>query len=354
MLRLAARAASALALAGALVLNAGTPALADPPVPAATDIVGAGSPVTQSLYNQFSADYNASLAAAGNTTSPRLYSWDGTGNAYITPKTGAESIVRPPHTLWGLFQLAATTSRTLDFARTNRGPQTGDREDALFVALAKDAVTWAAPAGGHAPANLSAWMLKQIYTCAYTNWQQIDPALPNATIHPVLPSARGDLADTALAFFRGLSYTLGSYTSFGDCVTVTGAENQGTSAVLQDPDAIVPYSVGRYVGQVYGGHTTPGDGPGALTLRSLEGIAPLSPQDTGATISRSLALTEFGYVLTTAVRRGDWDAGDAHATALRSIFGIRGWTCSPTGLAVVRSHGFLVLPMGACGVTLHI
>lgn len=40
--------------------------------------------------------------------------------------------------------------------------------------------------------------------------------------------------------------------------------NQGTDAVLHDPNAIVPYSVGHYVGQAFGGHTRPGDEPGVL------------------------------------------------------------------------------------------
>ncbi|MED7948910.1 hypothetical protein PUR56_08885, partial [Streptomyces sp. BE303] len=73
MHRLTARVAPALALAAALALASAAPALADPPQPipvpppAATDIVGVGAQVTESLFNQLSTDYNASLTAAGNT-----------------------------------------------------------------------------------------------------------------------------------------------------------------------------------------------------------------------------------------------------------------------------------------------
>ncbi|MFB7672602.1 substrate-binding domain-containing protein [Kitasatospora purpeofusca] len=251
------------------------------------------------------------------------------------------------------MSLVSNTSRTLDFVRANRSVLSTDLPSTLYVAFAKDAVAWAAPAGGHAPANLTAWQLRNIYACNYTNWQQIDSALPNATIHPVVPGSRWSPSDTGLAFFRALSSLSPGYPwSFGDCVTGTATENDGTAAELQDPDALVPYSAGHYVGQVYGGHTGPGDQPGSLTLRSVDGQATVD--QVGQAIAAPFAASRFGYLISTAVRAADWNASDAHTAALRSIFGVTGWICSSIeGRAIIRSYGFRLLPAAACGSTAH-
>ncbi|WP_327683445.1 substrate-binding domain-containing protein [Kitasatospora sp. NBC_00458] len=367
MLRLAARAASALALATAVALTTAAPALADPPAPIpvpppkAADIVGVGSSVTQSLFNQFSGDYNASLTAAGDSTSPRLYSWDSTGSNTITPKTGADTIVRPFESSAGITALSATTSRTLDFSRDTRTPQFGDPVTTLFVAMAKDAVSWAAPTGGNAPANLTTAQLGAIYSCQITNWRQISSALPDATIRPVVAGhmavdrngAYGLATDTTTYFLAKINYhgiLLNDNATDHSCVSVVERGNQGTDPVLHDPNAVVPYSVGRYLGQAYGGHTGPGDEPGALVPRALNGIQPIST----TSISATFAASPYGYVLYNTVRAAEWNGSDAHTQALRRIFSVIGWICrDPAALAGIRSHGFLVIPPGACGSITH-
>ncbi|MFD5916477.1 hypothetical protein ACFVYP_05415 [Kitasatospora sp. NPDC058201] len=369
MHRLTARVAPALALAAALALASAAPALADPPQPipvpppAATDIVGVGAQVTESLFNQFSTDYNASLTAAGNTTSPRLYSWDSTGTTLITPKSGSSSLVRPDRSNAGIIALASTTSGTLDFARSTRGPKVDDSVNTLFVAMAKDAVSWAAPAGGHAPANLTTAQLRAIYTCTLTNWRQIDPALPDATIRPMLAGhllvtrsgVDGASMDSSGFFLQALDYysaIVGDPWTDHSCVGVVERENQGTDAVLHDPDVIVPYSVGRYVGQVYGGYSTPTDNPGVLVPRSVNNVQPVNP--TTHTISAPYSASAYGRVLYNTVRQSEWNALDAHGVALRAIFGPSGWICrSGTGAADIRLHGFLPLPGPACGSHTH-
>ncbi len=56
------------------------------------------------------------------------------------------------------------------------------------------------------------------------------------------------------------------------------------------------------------------------------------------------------------VRGADWNAGDAHATALKAIFGVGGYICTNggAGSTIVKNYGFLALPNGACGSTTHI
>ncbi|MFE6868197.1 hypothetical protein ACFVFS_16730 [Kitasatospora sp. NPDC057692] len=362
MLRFAARAASALALTTALALTATTPAGADPAVlPAATDIVGVGAGVTETLFTQFSTDYNAFLTASGDTTSPRLHSWDSTGTTAITPKAGATTIARPDRTDPGLTALNATTRSSIDFVRTTRVPNANDLPGNLFVAMAWDAVSWAAPAGGNAPQNLTTHDLSDIYNCRVTKWNQINPALPDATIVPVLAGhlsvdrsgVTGAPMESSDFFLKAIKYPPAGTDGPSDrsCVRTVERGDQGWDALLHDPNAIVPYSVGRFVGQVYGGHTRPGDDPVILTVRGIDGIAPVDP--TNNRMSSAFSNTSYGRWLFNVVREADWN-GTATAAGLHKVFGVTGWICkNAVAAAAIKSYGFRVLPVGACGSTRH-
>ncbi|MET8699190.1 substrate-binding domain-containing protein [Kitasatospora sp. NPDC004723] len=333
------------ALAASLVgLTAGV-ALADPPVvPNPGDIVGVGSQTTAPLFNQYSTDYNAALTAAGDTTSPRLYSFDAVGPSPIVLKAGTGSVARPAGSTSGLAYLHAVPS-SVDFVRMDRGRLTTDPLSDTFVAFAKDAVSWAAQSGGHAPANLSTAQLKNIYTCVSTSWAQIDPTLPNATIKPFLPQPGSGLRDFFLKALGG-----GTPITPGACVTSGVEDNQGTDPVLNDADALVPYSVGHYIGQAFFGRSTGSDAPGTLTVRSINGIAAVNTAT--QTINAPFAATVYGRVLFNVVRGADWTATDAHGAALRNIFGPSGFICrSATAIADLKSHGFLTLPSAVCGTS---
>ncbi|MFF2351455.1 substrate-binding domain-containing protein [Kitasatospora sp. NPDC058115] len=362
LIRLTARAVPALAAACALALTATATAGADPvTLPAATDVVGVGAGVTETLFTQFSTDYNAALAAAGDTTSPRLHSWDTGGTAQITPKAGASPIARPDRTGAALAALNTTTSGTVDFVRTSRVPNTTDLPGNLFVAMAWDAVSWAAPAGGNAPQNLTTSDLSNIYNCRVTKWKQINPALPDATIVPVLAGhlsvdrsgVTGTPMESSDFFLKAIKYPPAGTDGPSDrsCVRVVARGDQGWDPILHDPNAIVPYSVGRFVGQVYGGHSGPGDDPVVLTVRDIDGIAAVDP------VARQMALgfssSSYGRWLFNVVREADWTRLPATNT-LRNVFGTYGWICrSPVAAAAIKSYGFRVLPVGACGSTRH-
>ncbi|MFJ9838911.1 PstS family phosphate ABC transporter substrate-binding protein [Kitasatospora sp. NPDC101155] len=340
MRKTAAKLLTAAALATSLVTIASGSALADPTVtPAAQDIVGVGSDTIQALLNQFSTDYNASLGSG--STAPHLYSWDATGSSPITTKVGATSIARPNGSGAGIKALVANTSATVDFARSSRGPQPTDAHGLDFVTLAKDAVTWSAKSGGDAPAQLTPAQLNAIYSCTTTNWQQIDPSLPNATIKPFLPQADSGTR----AFFL----TAISNPTLGQCVTTGPEENEGTDQALNNPDVVFPYSVAHYIGQTAGGHGTTTDAPGNLTLRNVVvNGATLTPV-TSNQINTDFANSQFGRVVYNVVRDAEWNATDTHGQALQNIFGSNGWICNdPTAAADIASYGFLATP--ACGV----
>ncbi|MEU3574066.1 substrate-binding domain-containing protein [Kitasatospora sp. NPDC036755] len=360
MPRLTARLGAAAALAAALALVTAAPAPADPPTPAGTDLVGMGAPATDALFNALATDYNASLAAAGDTASPRLYSWDARGTGTITPKAGASSVLRPTNTRQALTTLNSNTGATVDFVRLSRGPRVTDPTSVDFVPLVKDAVTWAAPAGGNAPTSLTSFELRSIYACDITNWRQIDSRWPDATIKPVVPGQfysdssqrRSSFTSDEMTALASSAVSNGDPGAFyaGPCVTSGVADDQGEDALLHDPNAIVPYSVGRWVGQVTGGHRKPGDDPGELVLKNLDGIAPTSE----GMISPNFLASPYGRVLYLGVRDGDWTSSDAHGQALRRVFGRQGWFCtSGEAKADIRSHGFLPLPVFVCGSSTH-
>ncbi|MED7950648.1 substrate-binding domain-containing protein [Streptomyces sp. BE303] len=320
-------------------------AAADPPggvVPAPNSIVGVGSQTTAPLLNQLTADYNAYLTSLGNVTAPRAYSFDAVGTPIITLKTGLPAASRPLGLQNGLVALQANPNG-VDFVRSDRGRLPSDPATNSFVALAKDAVSWAATSGGNAPVGLTSTELKGIYECTFTNWQQINPLLPNAVIKPFLPPAD---SGTRLRFLRAV----GGGTSVipGGCVTTTPVENQGLHPLLNDPDAVFPYSVGHYIGQVYFGRSLPGDAPGPLTVRAVNGIPPVDTTTTA--INAPFAGSLYGGLVHDVVRQAAYVANTPQGTALRNFLGTTGWICgNATAVTDIKTHGFLPLPAGLCG-----
>ncbi|WP_328952821.1 substrate-binding domain-containing protein [Kitasatospora purpeofusca] len=201
---------------------------------------------------------------------PRLYSRDVTGLNPITPKAGALSINRPDGSGPGFTALINTTVTTLDFSRSSRGASPGDPKPYTFVPFARDAVSWSAKAGGHAPADLTTAQLGAIYECTATNWLQIDPSLANATVKPYLPPSSSDTRVASLKALGG-----GTAIVPGACVTAGPRNDRGTDPALDDIDVVFPYSVGVYIDQVYQGHGTAVESPGPLTLRSINTVAPV-------------------------------------------------------------------------------
>ncbi|MFE7486602.1 substrate-binding domain-containing protein [Kitasatospora sp. NPDC057541] len=334
--RVATCAVAAVCVAGAVA----PAAVADPPpgvVPAATDLVGVGASFTERFMNQTSVDYNAGAAPE----LPRLYNWDATGSSPIVPKAGAAPIARPAGSGAGIAALASPVSgAALDYARSTRGPLPSDPAGLSFVPFAKDAVTWSAKIGGNAPADLSIDALKRIYECTLTVWY---PGVPNVTIKPVLPSTG---SDTRALFLKAI----GNGTSVvpGSCVTTVPFENRGTDPLLDDPNVVFPYSVGVYLDQVYRGHGTTVEAPGSLTLRGVNGIAPVVFTSVVG-INPAFAATPFGRVVWNVVRTADFNNTGARGTAVRAVFSRDGWICAHG--SAITARGFSPIP--DCGAPVN-
>ncbi|GAA2066384.1 substrate-binding domain-containing protein [Catenulispora yoronensis] len=336
--KLALSSAAAVASLAAVAATVG-PASADPPVgttPAASDIVSVGSDTIQAFDNGLSAAYNA--------TSPtsKYYSWDATPAGNITPKSGASTIARPNGSGAGITALNGNTHSTVDVARSSRGPQTGS--DDWFIAFATDAVGWSAYTGGHAPSNLTSAELKGIYNCTYTTWNSLpsNPTASTATIKVYLPQAS---SGTRSFFLSALGITA---TTEPCWQTATPEENEGTDAAFtSNPDAIFPYSLSHYVGQVYKSKGGGNDLPGSLDAqRSLDGTAQILTASQDWNSSLSLTYSRNVYHV---VRQADWSDA-TEGPRLKALFdrsSANGWLCKSSG-TLITDYGFHSLGAG-CG-----
>ena len=380
-----------LILAGAL-LAAGTvftagAALADPispktkkaVLPKSYDVVGVGSDTDDSLLDQLSFNYDGSHKTH-NKTHPYIYSWDATPpynplitNSVIKPKGGCAKIGRPDGSGAGIaaFENPAKTSGhfCLDFARSASYRPSSDPDPLgknLYVALAEDAESYAVSAGGSAPASLTIAQLKNIYSCAVTNWSAVGGK--NAAISALAP-----LATTGVGKFWLQSLGL---KTFGPCV-VTVQQNQGISkqfgtAAKANPNVIVPYSVGKYIAQRY--HSAkPGKKPGKnqnlfgadehghLVFGKVAGIAATVGTGTATKINKKLEKAG-GVNLTRPLYDVVWYAKgtassdhDGIPTYLEQFFApargvkVKGWFCAnKQAQKDIVNYGFLTTP--ECGL----
>lgn len=323
-----------------------SPALADPPngvTPAKNSIVGVGSDTTEYFLDELALSYDATSAVR------KLYSWDATGSATITPKVGAQTITRPNGSSAGISALATYPASTVDFARSSRAPKVGDPTNLLFIKFAQDAVSWAANATTNAPASLTPTQLAAIYKCQVTTWNQVG-GTSSATIQPFLPQAG---SGTRAFFETAIGIT---DADLGSCVNQTVQENEGTDPQLAgNPDAMVPYSVAKWIAQVY--HSGPGqntfgsDVHGTMKVKNINGLSPTKTnRTTGAvTINAKFVSSFLRYVYN--VVRQDTTQSSGIPKYLDTIFGSTGYLCSK-GSTIIKNYGFL--PIGSlCGTTSH-
>jgi ABC-type phosphate transport system substrate-binding protein len=351
--------------------------------PAENDAVGVGSDTIQNVLDQFAADYNPTVSA----TATHLYSWDATNpltgaiGDSIPEKTDCSSIPRPDGSSAGITQLITFTKSTsgpfcTNYARSSRARASTDPAYApggiAFVDLAGDAVTWSAQATTNAPATLTTAQLAAIYNCTDTNWSQVGGA--NAPIHAFIPQS----GSGTRSFFLS---AIGVATP-GSCVSDDGGllqENEGVNPVLNDPNAIFPYSIGKYIAEKFHSATcnnsactpdsngivcNPAAGKnlfgcnthGTMVLKQINGVAPTTGKGTGTLINSAFPAT-FQRTVYEVVpydpATSDHIPGATSPVGgvnLEPIFGASGFVCTnATAKADLKNYGFLVTPL--CGVT---
>ena len=375
----------AIAVASVTVTGlAAAPALADPPTshgktitPRNYDIVGVGSDTDDFLLDQLAADYDAAHKKVHNKNHPWIYSWDAVPpknptdlTSTIVTKQGCKAIARPDGSGLGLTAFEGNVKtkgyNCIDFAREasyrssdplNKG-QNGD----LYVRLAEDAETYAVNSTTDAPANLTPAQLTAIFSCVDTNWNQVGGA--DAPIDVVLPASTTGVAKFWLKAL-GIS-------SFPTCATVV-QQNEGTASVFTNvttgPEAIVPYSVGKYIAQVdhdakCGKKPTKTqnafgcDEHGHLLLGKLNlGSAGIQAATTG-TGSKTKINTKLGETFLRPLYDVVWYAtkstnGDHIPNRLEPFFAsatskVKGWFCANSeARQAIVDYGFLTTPL--CG-----
>ncbi len=345
------------------------PAIADPVnshgravTPRESDIVGVGSDTIEYLLDQLSLDYNAT-----HHRNSQLYSWDALNPRTglidnIRTKAGCAATPRPNGSSAGILALTANAKtrdrrfNCIDFTRSSRGRKSTDPAKGPggieFVALAKDAVTFATNSATNAPANLSARQLGQIYSCTVTNWRQVGGR--NGRISAQLPQT----GSGTRAFFLT---AIGVVTP-GACVNSTAEENEGVNRVLAGRNTIFPYSVGKYLAETYHSGrcgTRPArvknqfgcDNHGAMVLHSIGGSRPTTGRGAAQTINARFNPL-FVRVVYDVVRYSATTA-DHIPSYLEQIFASAharhtGWLCSSRiAQRDEANYGFLLFPF--CG-----
>jgi ABC-type phosphate transport system substrate-binding protein len=349
--------------------------------------VGVGSDTLQNVFDQFSGDYNAGLSA----TASHLYSWDATNPTTgmtgdpITEKAGCGPLARPYGSNAGI-NVFATFAPTSDqkfyctsFARFAQlppcPPDTQCPPGAMHAYMilpigADDVITWAAQATANAPASLTQTQLAAIYNCAITNWDQVGGL--NAPIHAFIPQSG---SDTRSSFLSAIGVA-----SPGSCVSDDGGHlqpNEGVNSVLNDPDAIVPYSISAYIAENFHSAScintscTPNSSGvvcrpakaqnlfgcnthGTMVLKQINGVAPTTGSGT-STVANSAFPSVFQRPLYHVVpydpNSGDHipggEPGAPGGINLEPVFSVLGFVCASTK-ALTDLHNYGFLHIGGC------
>jgi ABC-type phosphate transport system substrate-binding protein len=349
-------------------------ALADPPggvTPKETDVVGVGSDTTEYLADQLAFDYNKS-----HSTGPKLYSWDATNpqtgaiGDSITTKAGCTAIPRPDGGSAGIMALEANAKTAdgkhfcIDYVNNTRPRASTDPAKApggiVFVTIGKDAISYATNATTNAPGNLTTAQLNAIYTCTATTWTAVGGS-SSATIQAFLPQSGSGLRS---AFLKDIGVS-----TPGACTNSSVQQNEGVDPQFaSNPNAIVPYSVGKYIAQVF--HSakclnasctgSPAckptkaqnrfgcDAHGNFVLHQINGSKPTVGTGTNTLINPKYT-PKFLLALSVVVR---WaNTPDNIPKYLDRFFGSasrHGWICSSTTAAQdIHNYGDLTTPF--CG-----
>lgn len=353
------------AAAATVTAMAVAPAMADPPKgvkPKPTDIVGVGSNTIQNLMDQLSVDYVKAFPKLAH-----LYSWDAlnpkTGlDDNIATKKGCASIVRPNGSGAGVAALILNAkvgkNFCIDFSRSSSPRSSSNPPKAkggvVFVALGKDAVTYATNSVSNAPKNLTTADLNKIYNCTATTWNQVG-GKSHAKINAQLPQTS---SGTRKFFLAEIGVTApGSCvdSSKGENINNFPEENEGTDPFLKGANVIYPYSVGAYIAAVFhssgkGKNLFGTDDHGTMMLREINGTAPTAGKGAKTTINPRFT-PDFIRTLYDVVR---WASTPDNIPAyLEPLFAsarakVKGWICSSkTGQKDVTDYGFLNTPF--CG-----
>ncbi len=246
--------------------------------PRVTDIVGVGSDTVQ-YVGDFLADGDNVGSSGYNTNNPsrRMFNIDatadaagravyGAGGVAISPqvvlRSGLSPVARPNGSGAGIAAINTDAAHSIDYVRSSRLPKASEQNIAVASAatatspgsaangalhsfqIAVDGLQMATASATNAPANITCGDIVAIYKGTITTWNQVtgNSAGSTATIVPVKPQAGsgtiGDFESTIKACNGGVAVTYGP--------SVITSEEHDPSAIAGNPNAIGPFSSGRF------------------------------------------------------------------------------------------------------------
>lgn len=312
----------------AVIAATGGIAAADPgAAPAANDIVGVGSDTSEHALNALSNAYNATGPA------DKLYSWDATGSSPITTKAGCSPINRPNGSGAGITALIADgTAHCVDFARSSRKPSGTEAQNYAFIEFARDSLSYATAATSKVPATLTTQALHDLYAST--------AGTAACTWTAYLPQAG---SGTRSFFLTSIGLTEATK---GTCAKDTApsgpVQEHNPAALIGNPDALAPFSVGRaipFVADIKVNSVDDSTNPGTTNT-----IAKVNPVNAQLPRVGEPSITAYDRPLFNVVRQADLEA-DKYVNLFSSI----GWICTdPAAVQQVTGSGFRL--SDNCGV----
>jgi ABC-type phosphate transport system substrate-binding protein len=181
--------------------------------------------------------------------------------ATVVLRAGTSPALRPNGSGNGIAKMIADSGHLIDWVRSSRLPKPA--EQGVAVATAAGPTTAGTPAGDHlhsyqialdglqmatasttnAPAGLSCATVAKIYDGTFQNWNQVPGFTTAGVISPGLPQAGSGTGDD----FRTLinACTTGGTNTFAN-PNIVVVEEHDPSPLVGNPNAIAPFSSGRY------------------------------------------------------------------------------------------------------------
>jgi ABC-type phosphate transport system substrate-binding protein len=257
----------------------------------------------------------------------------------------------------GITCLNADTTGQVDFARSSRGPKTGETSTMDFWAYAIGAVDWVKFPGSHAPTSLTPTQLIDIYTCSasthqpiISDWHTVNSSAPvGSTIKKYAPQT----SSGTYSFFN--SNVLNGNTIDANCDAShlsTFLEEHDARGVTTAsfPNAIYAFDWARWSAQSKGYEANLRNG---ATLGAINGVTPST-----STVNESGTFVDSRYIYNVVRKSAHPSSYTNQYKDFLKFAGVQitssggaGFICNGNAAQVIGLAGFVALPLAATGGT---
>jgi ABC-type phosphate transport system substrate-binding protein len=254
----------------------------------------------------------------------------------------------------GISCLNADTSGQVDFARSSRGPKTGETSTLDFWAYAIGAVDWVKFPGTHAPSSLTPSQLINIYTCDpnthapfVSDWSQV-----GGGAGPIKKYAPQTSSGT-YSFFN--SNVLNGNTIDANCDAAhssTFLEEHDARGVTTAsfPNAIYAFDYGKWTAQSKGFEANLRN---QSTLGAINGVTPST-----STVNEAGTFVDSRYIFNVVRKAAHPGSYTNQYKDVLKFAGVQitsnggaGFICNGLASQAIGLAGFVALPLAATGGT---